>query len=73
MVAKSIQNGANLAQGVGNGYPKINRNMKNRRNANANTKMKKKTYISSCAAIFLKNVGLNGSAFTDVFFKKKRK
>ena len=28
MAPKSIQNGANLAQGVGKGYPKINRNMK---------------------------------------------
>jgi hypothetical protein len=27
MAPKSIQNGANLAQGVGKGYPKINRNM----------------------------------------------
>ena len=29
MAPKSIQNGANLAQGVGKGYPEINRNMKN--------------------------------------------
>ena len=28
MGAKSIQNGANLAQGVGKGYPNINRNIK---------------------------------------------
>ena len=28
MAPTSIQNGANLAQGVGKGYPKINRNMK---------------------------------------------
>ena len=28
MAPKSIQNGANLAQRVGKGYPKINRNMK---------------------------------------------
>ena len=44
MAPKSIQNGANLAQGVGKGYPKINKNMKNRKNANANTKMRK-TYF----------------------------
>ena len=37
MAPTSIQNGANLAQGVGKGYSKINKNMKNRRNANANT------------------------------------
>ena len=28
MTSQSIQNGANLAQGVGKGYPKINKNMK---------------------------------------------
>ena len=32
----SIQNGANLAQGVGKGYPKINRNMKNRKKRKLN-------------------------------------
>jgi hypothetical protein len=44
MAPKSISNGANLVQGVGKGYPKINKNMKNRKNANANTKMRKNSF-----------------------------
>ena len=71
MVPKSIQNGASLAQGVGKGYPKINRNMKNYKKRKRKHTNEKKTYISLCAAISLKNLGLNGLAFTD--FSEKRK
>jgi hypothetical protein len=37
MASTSIQNGANLAQGVGKGYPKINRNMKKQKNPQTQT------------------------------------
>ena len=47
--------------------------LKNRKNGNANTQMKTKTYISLCAAISSQNGGLNGSAFTNVFLKKSDK
>ena len=52
MAPKSIKNGANLAQGVGKGYPKINRNINNRRNANANTKMRtKQIFFYVCSGL----------------------
>ena len=43
MAPTPIQNGANLAQAVGKGYPKINRNIKKLKNANANTTIIKNT------------------------------
>jgi hypothetical protein len=46
MAPKSIQNGANLAQGVGKGYPKINKNMKHRKKAaNANTHIQSFSFL----------------------------
>ncbi len=42
LVPKSIPNGANLAQGVGKGYPKINKTIICfKENANANTQMRR--------------------------------
>ena len=74
MAPKSIQNEANLAQGFGKGYPKINRNMKKKKKNKRKRKHNndKQTPFLLCAAISSKNVGLNGWAFTEVLWNKKK-
>ena len=70
MAPTSIQNDTNLAQGVGKGYPTINKNMKNRKTQTQHTQMRNTT--KKCAAISSKNERLNGWAFIDVFEKNDK-
>ena len=54
MTAKSIQNEANLAQAVGKEYSKISENMKKSKNASANTKMIKTSFVVLMCGDFCK-------------------
>ena len=71
MAPTSIKNGANLAQGVGNGYPQINGNMNNRKSANANTQ-KKNTNIFHVRRSSQKTEGSTAGRLP-MFYENKKK
>ena len=73
LAAKSNKNGTNIdhkwdqsGPGGGEGYPKINENMKNSQNAKVKNPNEKKRFRWKCGAIYSKIEGLNGLAFTVV-------
>ena len=71
MAPTSIQNGANLAQGVGKGYPKINKNMKQKEKANANTKMRNKSLSFYYVRRFPQTTESSTAGRLPMFYEKK--